>query len=226
MMRITIRQLTELVGQALATIPYRGTGSARVRDVPDLRTIRYYTTLGLLDKPAEMRGRTALYGRRHLLQLVAIKQLQAEGLSLTAVQERLSGASDKQLARWASLPADFWEQAEETREPAAAAPTVQAAVEKPAARQEAFWSQPPAESSAPPRSAGPSTTLKSLTQLPLAAGVTLLLEDCSGEELDEEVLTELHPLMKDVLEVLKRAGWRQPSLPYDSEQASQEGGRS
>ena len=69
--------------------------------MPDLRTIRYYTTLGLLDRPAAMRGRTALYGPRHLLQLVAIKRLQARGLSLAAVQERVVGLSDAALRRLA-----------------------------------------------------------------------------------------------------------------------------
>ena len=72
-------------------VDYAGQASGRVRDVPDRRTIRYYTTLGLIDRPAAMRGRTALYGLRHLLQLAAIKRLQAHGLSLAEVQQRLVG---------------------------------------------------------------------------------------------------------------------------------------
>ena len=51
----TIHQLGDEVARALA-VGYAGTSNGRVRDVPDLRTIRYYTTLGLLDRPAEMRG--------------------------------------------------------------------------------------------------------------------------------------------------------------------------
>ena len=44
-----------------------------------------------------MRGRTALYGLRHLLQLVAIKRLQAKGYTLEQVQQALEGleAGDK-----------------------------------------------------------------------------------------------------------------------------------
>src|SRR5271170_2857231 len=83
---------------------YPGQPSGRVRDVPDRRTIRYYTTLGLLDKPAALRGRTALYGRRHLLQLVAIKRLQTAGLSLTEIQARLLGLTDAALESVARLP--------------------------------------------------------------------------------------------------------------------------
>jgi Vault protein inter-alpha-trypsin domain/MerR HTH family regulatory protein len=72
--------------------------------VPDQRAIRYYTTIGLVDRPSGMRGRTALYGRRHLLQLVAIKRLQAGGLSLVDVQRELAGATDAQLERVARVP--------------------------------------------------------------------------------------------------------------------------
>src|SRR5215470_6793752 len=99
----TLDELCAQVALALA-VDYAGAGNGRVRDVPDRRTIRYYTTLGLVDRPAAMRGRTALYGRRHLLQLVAIKRLQAHGLSLAEVQERLLGLTDAALARLAKLP--------------------------------------------------------------------------------------------------------------------------
>ena len=85
--------------------------------MPDRRTIRYYTTLGLIDRPAEMRGRTALYGRRHLLQFVAIKKLQARGRSLAEIQQALAGQTDKELARIAGQ--DVAEIAEEVRKPAA-----------------------------------------------------------------------------------------------------------
>ena len=94
----TIQQLSDEVSRALGG-DYSGVSNGRVRDVPDLRTIRYYTTLGLLDRAAEMRGRTAFYGGRHLLQLVAIKRLQAQGLSLAQVQRQLAGAPDAVLRK-------------------------------------------------------------------------------------------------------------------------------
>jgi DNA-binding transcriptional MerR regulator len=100
----TLAELTDRVAEALA-VGYRGQRSGRVRDVPDQRAIRWYTTLGLVDRPAAMRGRTALYGRRHLLQLVAIKRLQAEGRSLAEVQVELAAAGDERLERIARLPA-------------------------------------------------------------------------------------------------------------------------
>src|SRR4051812_2534903 len=100
----TIAELTAQVALELS-IASPGALNGRVREVPDLRTIRYYTTLGLIDRPAEMRGRTALYGRRHLLQLVAIKRLQARGLSLAELQEKLLGRTDRELAAIARVPA-------------------------------------------------------------------------------------------------------------------------
>lgn len=63
----------------------------RVGSPPDERTVRYYQTGGLVDRPARYEGRTALYGYRHLLQVLAIKLLQAEGHTLAQVQQALAG---------------------------------------------------------------------------------------------------------------------------------------
>ncbi|MBS2025631.1 MAG: MerR family transcriptional regulator [Deltaproteobacteria bacterium] len=75
---------------------------ARVSAAPDARTVRYYTTLGLLDRPA-LDGRSARYGQKHLLQLVAIKALQAEGLPLSDIQSRLYGRGEGELKQLADL---------------------------------------------------------------------------------------------------------------------------
>src|SRR5881392_3892754 len=96
----TIDDLGTQAALALS-VDYAGAPNGRVREVPDRRTIRYYTTLGLIDRPAEMRGRTALYGLRHLQQLVAIKRLQARGLSLVEIQQRFLGLSQKELTQLA-----------------------------------------------------------------------------------------------------------------------------
>lgn len=99
----TMDELVDRVRQALAA-EYPGAPNGRVRDVPDRRAIRWYTTTGLVDRPAGMRGRTALYGPRHLLQLVAVKRRQAQGHSLAAIQAELAGASDADLAAAARVP--------------------------------------------------------------------------------------------------------------------------
>src|SRR3954465_1823102 len=99
----TLDELGAQVALAL-TVDYAGPLDGRVREVPDRRTIRYYTTLGLLDRPVEMRGRTAYYGNRHLWQLLAIKRLQAKGLPLVQIQQALLGLGDTELRRLAGVP--------------------------------------------------------------------------------------------------------------------------
>lgn len=78
--------------------------NGRVRDVPNERLVRWYVTVGLVDPPLSRRGRVARYGRRHLLQLVAIKRRQAEGQSLAEIQAELAGATDEALAAVARVP--------------------------------------------------------------------------------------------------------------------------
>jgi hypothetical protein len=102
----TIDELAARVAAELA-VDYPGAPSGRVRDVPDRRAIRWYTTIGLVDRPLGMRGRTALYGPRHLLQLVAVKRRQAAGRSLAEIQAELTGATDRtlrEIARPAGQP--------------------------------------------------------------------------------------------------------------------------
>jgi DNA-binding transcriptional MerR regulator len=93
----TLEQLSDHVADLLAD-GYEGQRNGRVRELPNGRTIRWYTTIGLVDRPLATRGRLALYGWRHALQLAAIKRLQARGMTLAEVQERLLGASDDELA--------------------------------------------------------------------------------------------------------------------------------
>jgi hypothetical protein len=68
----------------------------RVSQAPEARTIRYYGTLGLVDRP-RIEDREARYTHRHALQLAAIKALQAQGLPLSEVQARLYGRSNSEL---------------------------------------------------------------------------------------------------------------------------------
>ncbi len=100
----TLDQLVGLVGSALST-DYDGAVNGRVREMPDRRTVRWYTSIGLVDRPGVMRGRSALYGTRQLLQLVAVKRRQAAGRSLAQIQQELAGATDATLGEIAQIPA-------------------------------------------------------------------------------------------------------------------------
>jgi DNA-binding transcriptional MerR regulator len=102
----TLDELVRRVAAAL-TDPTYSVANGRVRELPDPRSIRWYTTIGLVDRPAGMRGRNALYGARHLLQVTAIKRRQSEGCALADIQAELAGATDKTLRRIAAVPTDL-----------------------------------------------------------------------------------------------------------------------
>jgi DNA-binding transcriptional MerR regulator len=185
----TLDQLGAEVALALA-VDYAGTANGRVRDVPDARTIRYYTTLGLIDRPAEMRGRTALYGMRHLLQLVAIKRLQASGLTLAEVQQQLLGKSDAALRDLARLPPGAGAKAD------GQGPNNS---NRAAEARSDFWKEAPGAVSRPEQAEqkGP----RSLTGVPLAEGATLLIEPLRS--LDESDLSGLQSAAAPLLRFLR-----------------------
>ncbi|GAA3943578.1 MerR family transcriptional regulator [Actinomadura viridis] len=66
-----------------------------------VRTVRFYTARGLLPPP-RLRGRTGLYGPAHLARLELVRELQALGLTLAAIERHLeripAGASPEDLA--------------------------------------------------------------------------------------------------------------------------------
>lgn len=223
-----IDELSELVAMALAADPYEGQVSGRVRDVPDVRTIRYYTTLGLVDRPVEMQGRTAFYSPRHVQQVVAIKKLQAAGATLTEVQERLAGISDSQLQELANLPEDLFvqfsqreaKQEEEVAKlrksvPSAVPPAPMAdpaaapAEPEPRTRGRRFWSEAPEVSSALPESPAASQP-QPATLWPVAQGVTLVWEGVDAGQLDPEAQQILQAAIADLQRALARTGLLEP----------------
>jgi DNA-binding transcriptional MerR regulator len=189
-----LEELCARVSLALSA-GYAGTGSERSRDVPDKRTARYYTTLGLLDRPAAMRGRTALYSRKHLLQLVAIKRLQAKGLSLHEVQTELLGMSARQLERIAQLPARSDQETE--------APIISVASEEEtesSPRHLTFWKTSPAGPAVHEPVA--ATVAHTLQGVPLAEGVTVLL--AAARTLDELDVEGLRAAAQPLVHWLRR----------------------
>ena len=56
------------------------------------RTVRYYVQLGLVDRPTG-ETRAARYSRRHLEQLLQIRQLTESGVSLERIREVLGGSA-------------------------------------------------------------------------------------------------------------------------------------
>src|SRR5215218_5658073 len=219
--RWTLDELAERVDAALA-VDYPGQSSGRVRDVPDRRAIRWYTTIGLVDRPVAHHGRTALYGPRHLLQLVAIKRLQARGLSLVAIQQELAGATDTHLARVARVPmpaaraaargmAAFWRQ-----QPAAAAGAtdplraVAAGPAEDAGSPSVLAAAGPADGAPDHAVAGGITSLRGVR---LGDGATLLLEP--GRDLDAADLQAILDAAGPLLDALRARGLDGPPGPND-----------
>jgi DNA-binding transcriptional MerR regulator len=158
----TISELAEQAADLLGSQPSLG---GRFRDVPNERLIRWYTTIGLLDPPLARRGRIALYGPRHLLQLVATKRRQADGRSIADIQAELTGATDETLSVIAGIPVPH-------RVPSTQ--PVPAAV--PAGTRGRFWAaQPSSPAPAVPRAMAPAAA-GVVHGVRLAAGVTLLLD--------------------------------------------------
>ncbi len=95
---LTIEQLVAAADALLARLVPKQTRH-KVRQRPDVRTIRYYVSTGLLPKPANYAGGRARYSGTHLLRLVLVKRLQAEHQTLRAIRSRLAAASDEDVLR-------------------------------------------------------------------------------------------------------------------------------
>jgi DNA-binding transcriptional MerR regulator len=171
--------------------------NGRVRDVPDRRSIRWYTTIGLVDRPAGMRGRTALYGERHLLQVAAIKRRQAQGRALADIQAELTGATDETLRRIAAVP-DQLEAADPEPQPE---------------RERRFWATRPLVGEAPvPSSIGrvgaerDTDTVNVLAAVQLPGGAMILLPNRP----DDGDVAAIHAAAQPLLDLLADRGLLTP----------------
>jgi DNA-binding transcriptional MerR regulator len=98
----TLEELVAEVANALTGLGLTH-DNGQVAEQPGGRVVRYYQSLGLLRRP-QQRGRIAYYGPAHLVDVVAIKRLQASGLSLQQIHAALLGRSDAEVAKVAQLP--------------------------------------------------------------------------------------------------------------------------
>ncbi|BBX62240.1 hypothetical protein MSAS_14140 [Mycobacterium saskatchewanense] len=200
--RWTLDELVRRVAASLATPAYPGAPNGRVRELPDRRAVRWYTTTGLVDRPATQ-GRTAMYGPRHLLQIVAVKRLQAEGHSLAEIQAELAGATTETLRRVAAVPEEL-----------IAAPAPPAS-----ARRPRFWADPPAPD--PPVTDGNGDdTVTKLAAVRLPGGALLMLPVDRHGRPDRDDVQAIHAAARPLLELLSERGLLSGRLSLDERSPS------
>lgn len=90
---LTMEQLVDEAHRLLTILAPRQT-RYKVRERPDVRTIRYYISQGLLPKPLSYEGGRARYSGGHLLRLLLIKKMQAEHHTLQRAGEVLATLGD------------------------------------------------------------------------------------------------------------------------------------
>ena len=100
---VRLEELASWGQQVMDNLGWGEGDSRRVTWAPNARLLRYYTTLGLLDRAARFEGRTAFYGSKHLLQILAIKYLQLAGKKLEEIQSILLGLGEDGLAKLVGL---------------------------------------------------------------------------------------------------------------------------
>lgn len=69
----------------------------KVTEMPTERTIRYYLSHRLLDRPLGRKGTASIFGYRHLLQVLVIKYLQSQYLPLKKIGSVMGGLSNREL---------------------------------------------------------------------------------------------------------------------------------
>ncbi|MEU8385521.1 MerR family transcriptional regulator [Streptosporangium sp. NPDC048865] len=227
----------ELVERASAALTPTAQLNGRVRDMPNERLVRWYSTIGLLDPPLARRGRVAVYGRRHLLQIVAVKRRQSDGRTIAEIQAELAGATDQALESIAGLP-------EHT--PEHPSPSPPARTGSPGPARPRFWAGPPttakpvepvepaARPLPPPRPAAtrPPPPAPAAGKIPqadgktppptgktpqavvvhgvrLADGVTLML-DTGGNAPTPDDLAEIAAAARELLSLLRERGLTPP----------------
>lgn len=135
-------------------------GSSRAKEAITGRTVRYYTSEGLLDPP-EKDWREARYTGRHLLQLLVARKLLAQGHTLRTIAPELRRMGNLELLELLQRPAQV------VLQPASSNPALEYL------QQIRLPAQPP-PSPAPRSSAASSETLR---RVRVKDGLELLVEE-------------------------------------------------
>ena len=97
--RDAVWSLSEFVDAANALLPdyLPKDASGRLADEVNPRLVRHYATIGLLPEPGK-EGREARYLFEHLLHLLVVRKLLAEGFSSSAIRDAVARCSAEELS--------------------------------------------------------------------------------------------------------------------------------
>lgn len=94
--RLSLEEFVEAVNELLPTIMPPDVADQRLKEELTPRLVRHYATQGGLDMP-EREGREARYTYRQLLQVLALRLLQAQGHRTSSVNPLTAGMTDAEL---------------------------------------------------------------------------------------------------------------------------------
>jgi DNA-binding transcriptional MerR regulator len=92
----SLDEFVKVVNDWLPQILPATKSSSRKRDDVNPRLVRHYATQGLLDEPLKA-GREARYTYRHLLQMLVVRRLLAEGMGVSAIGDLMVSKTNAEL---------------------------------------------------------------------------------------------------------------------------------
>lgn len=90
-----LADVAALILRRVGATQERGT----VTEIPEERTVRYYLSEGLIPEADDKQGLKSVFGFRHLLAILVIKQLQSEHLPIRKIREIIGDMSEPELER-------------------------------------------------------------------------------------------------------------------------------
>jgi DNA-binding transcriptional MerR regulator len=96
--RLSLEELVSAANNLLPDVLPNDIADQRLKEELTPRLVRHYASQGSLEEP-QKEGREARYTYRHLLQLLALRRLQAEGHRTGAVAPLTSAMSDSELEK-------------------------------------------------------------------------------------------------------------------------------
>lgn len=95
----SLEEFVEVINQLLPQFLPLAKNNSKVRPEITPRLVRHYTTVGMVDEPKKA-GKYAIYTYRHLLQLLLVRRLLAEGMSANVINDLARQKSNIELKNW------------------------------------------------------------------------------------------------------------------------------